>query len=316
MRLPLSSLDKPVLFAAGSILLILAAGSLYTLSTGGGLTMLSPAYLLQQLQIAAFLGLISGGLMLVILLGHIDLSIPWTLTAAAMMATSVGGPAAVPTALAIGLGVGVVNGLGVAYLRVPSMIFTLGVNTVLQGLMVLHTGGFAPQSRSTPLMEGLATGTVLGVPAAALVWAAVSAALIVLLGRTPMGRAIYAIGNRESAAYLSGIHTNRTIVACFAICGATAALAGCLLAGYSTKAYQGMGNAYLLPAIAAVVIGGTHVLGGRGTYAGTVLGTILIVVLQSVLSVMQMPDAGRQIIYGLVIILMLFAYGRETGRTA
>ncbi|NYZ14424.1 ABC transporter permease [Azospirillum sp. RWY-5-1] len=314
MRNPLTALDKPALFAAGSILLILAVGSLYTLSTGGGLTMLSPAYLSQQLQIAAFLGLIAGGLMMVILLGHIDLSIPWTLTAAAMMATSVGGPAAVPVALAVGLAVGVVNGLGVAWLRVPSMIFTLGVNTVLQGLMVLHTGGHAPQSRSTGLMEFLATGHVLGLPMAALVWAAVSGLLVVLLTRTAMGRAVYAIGNRESAAYLSGIPTNRVIVGCFAICGACAALAGCLLAGYSTKAYQGMGNAYLLPGIAAVVIGGTHVLGGRGTYTGTVLGTILIVVLQSVLSVMQMPDAGRQIIYGLVIIAMLFAYGRDTGR--
>lgn len=314
MRNPLTALDKPALFAGGSILLILAVGSLYTLSTGGGLTMLSPAYLSQQLQIAAFLGLIAGGLMMVILLGHIDLSIPWTLTAAAMMATSVGGPAAVPVALAVGLAVGVVNGLGVACLRVPSMIFTLGVNTVLQGLMVLHTGGHAPQSRSTGLMEVLATGHVLGVPMAALVWAAVSGLLVVLLTRTAMGRAVYAIGNRESAAYLSGIPTNRVIVGCFAICGACAALAGCLLAGYSTKAYQGMGNAYLLPGIAAVVIGGTHVLGGRGTYTGTVLGTILIVVLQSVLSVMQMPDAGRQIIYGLVIIAMLFAYGRDTGR--
>src|SRR3546814_11515912 len=89
-----------------------------------------------------------------------------------------------------------------------------------------------------------------------------------------------------------------------------AALAGVLIAGYSTKAYQGMGNAYLLPSIAAVVIGGTNILGGRGRYAGTVIGTILIVLLQSVLSVMQMPEAGRQVIYGLVIIAMLLVSRR------
>ena len=83
-----------------------------------------------------------------------------------------------------------------------------------------------------------------------------------------------------------------------------------LLAGYSTKAYQGMGDAYLLPAIAAVVIGGTHILGGRGRYLGTVVGVILIVLLNSVLSIMQMPEAGRQIIYGVVIIVMLLVYGR------
>ena len=83
-----------------------------------------------------------------------------------------------------------------------------------------------------------------------------------------------------------------------------------MLAGYSTKAYQGMGDAFLLPAIAAVVIGGTNILGGKGTLAGTVIGAILIVLLQSVLSVMQMPEAGRQIIYGAVIIVMLLVYGR------
>jgi len=88
------------------------------------------------------------------------------------------------------------------------------------------------------------------------------------------------------------------------------ALAGVMLAGYSTKAYQAMGDPYLLPAIAAVVLGGTHILGGRGTYLGTVAGVILISLLQSILSVMQMPEAGRQIIYGVVIIVMLLVYGR------
>ena len=84
-----------------------------------------------------------------------------------------------------------------------------------------------------------------------------------------------------------------------------------LLAGFSHKAYQAMGNDYLMPAIAAVVIGGTNIMGGRGTYLGTVLGTILIVLLQSMLSVLQMPEAGRQIIYGAVIIAMLLVYGRQ-----
>ncbi|MBN9010922.1 MAG: hypothetical protein J0H63_12640, partial [Rhizobiales bacterium] len=87
-------------------------------------------------------------------------------------------------------------------------------------------------------------------------------------------------------------------------------IAGILIAGYSSKAFQAMGDPYLLPSIAAVVIGGTNILGGSGKLSGTVMGTILIVLLQSVLSVMQMPEAGRQIIYGIVIIAMLLAYGR------
>jgi ribose transport system permease protein len=97
---------------------------------------------------------------------------------------------------------------------------------------------------------------------------------------------------------------------CFVLCGLAAALAGVLLAGYSTKAHQGMGDAFLLPSIAAVVIGGTNILGGRGRYLGTLVGVVLIVLLNSVLSITEMPEAGRQVIYGLVIIMMLLAYGR------
>ena len=302
--------DRPILIAALFIVAILVAGTVYTWHRFGSAPLLSPNYLLQQLQIGAFLGIVAAGTMLVILISQIDLSIPWTLTAAAMMATSVGGPWAIPVGLLIGLIVGVLNGLGVAYLRVPSMIFTLGVNAVMRGLMVAHTGGFAPQTGATEFMRTIAAGRILGIPNALFVWIAVSLAVAVMLQRTVLGRAIYAIGNKEAAAYLAGVNTKGVTVICFALCGLTAGLAGVLLAGYSQKAYQGMGDAYLLPAIAAVVIGGTNILGGRGRYLGTLVGVILIVLLNSVLSIMEMPEAGRQVIYGAVIILMLLVYGR------
>ncbi len=302
--------DLPIVIAAGFILVILAVGTGYTLATSGTAPLLSPGYLMQQLQIGSFLGICAAGMMMVILIGHIDLSIPWTLTAAAMVATAVGGPMAIPAALAVGLCVGVLNGIGVAYLRIPSMIFTLGVDTVLRGLMVAQTGGFAPQDKATPLMLVLAKSKVLGIPVAIFVWAAVSVLIAIVLTRTTFGRALYAIGTRERAAYLSGIRTRAVIIGAFVLSATCASVAGILLAGYSAKAYQGMGNAYLLPAIAAVVLGGTHVLGGRGRYAGTLVGVIMIVLLNSVLSIMQMPEAFRQIIYGSVIVGMLLVYGR------
>ncbi|PJI42249.1 ABC transporter permease [Ferrovibrio sp.] len=311
MQRLVSAENKPIAIALAFILVILLIGTGYTLSTTGTAPLLSPNYLLQQLQIGAFLGICAAGIMMVILLGHIDLSIPWTLTAAAMTATAIGGDLAVPTALAVGVAVGLVNGIGVAWLRIPSMIFTLGVDTVLRGLMVAQTGGFAPQDTATPLMVFLAKERLLGIPAAIFVWAAVSLAIVVILTRTGFGRAIYATGSREAAAYLSGIRTRWVIVGAFVVSGVCAAIAGILLAGYSAKAYQGMGNVYLLPAIAAVVLGGTHILGGRGRYVGTLIGVILIVLLNSVLSIMQMPEAGRQIIYGGVIIAMLLVYGRN-----
>ena len=141
-------------------------------------------------------------------------------------------------------------------------------------------------------------------------WAAVSAAVVVILQRTPLGRYIYAIGNKEAAAYLSGVNTRRVTVVCFVLCGLAAGSPACCSPAIRTKAYQAMGDAYLLPSIAAVVIGGTNILGGRGRYLGTLVGVILIVLLNSVLSIMEMPEAGRQVIYGGVIILMLLVYGR------
>ena len=278
--------------------------------TQGTAPLLSPNYMLQQLQTGAFLGIVAAGMMMVILLGHIDLSIPWTLTAAAMMATTVGGDLAIPTAIGVGVAVGLANGIGVAYLRIPSMIFTLGIDSVLRGLMVAHTGGFAPPDQATPLMRFLAADKVLGIPVAIFVWALVSVVIAFILKRTSFGRSVYATGNREAAAYLSGINTRWVIIGAFVISGVCAALAGVLLAGYSAKAYQGMGNAFLLPSIAAVVLGGTRILGGQGSYTGTIIGVVLIVLLNSVLSIMQMPEAGRQVIYGSVIVGMLLVYGR------
>lgn len=304
--------NPAVLTASGCIVLLLIAGSFYSSN------FLSPNYLLQQLQVASFLGVIATGAMVVILLGHIDLSVPWVVTLGGMMATAaagwwgdVGAALAIPFGVTCGAVVGLLNGVGVAYLRVPSMIFTLGMNAVVQGLVVVYTGGFAPQDRATEAMHDLATGrTVLGFPNALLLWAVLSVLMIFVLTRTTLGRKIYAIGNREKAAYLSGINTRMVMLICFVISGAASGLAGVLLAGYATKAYQAMGDAYLLPAIAAVVLGGTNILGGRGTYAGTIVGVILITLLQSILSVMQIEEMGRQIIYGAVIIVMLLTYGR------
>ncbi|MGH1415890.1 MAG: ABC transporter permease [Pelagimonas sp.] len=304
--------NRPIAIALAFTIVIILVGTAYTLATQGTAPMLMPSYLLQQLQIGSFLGICAAGMMMVILMGHIDLSVPWTLTAAAMMATTVGGPWAIPAGLAVGLVVGIVNGIGVSVMRIPSMIFTLGVDSVLRGLMVAHTGGFAPQTEATPLMRFLAADRILGIPVAIFVWAGVSVLIAVILTRTGFGKSIYATGAKEGAAYLSGIRTRRVVIGAFIASSLCAATAGVLLAGYSAKAYQGMGGAFLLPAIAAVVLGGTHILGGRGRYLGTLVGVILIVFLNSVLSIMQMSEAYRQIIYGVVIIGMLLIYGRES----
>lgn len=304
--------DPAVATAFGCIILLLLVGSLYSSN------FLSPEYLLQQLKVASFLGVIATGMMVVILLGQIDLSVPWLVTVGAMMACAAaswgatGQVLAIPFGILCGVALGLVNGIGVAYLRIPSMIVTLAVNAVAQGLMVVYTGGFSPQDSASPAMRFIATGTTIaGIPNALIVWAIVGALVIFLLGRTIFGRAVYAIGNRERAAYLSGAATQRVVLLAFALSGGLSAFGGELLAGYASKAAQSMGDAYLLPSIAAVVLGGTSILGGRGKYIGTIAGVILITLLQSILSVMQIAEFGKQIIYGAVIIAMLLLYGRE-----
>lgn len=305
-------IDPAVATAFGCILVLLLLGSLYSSS------FLSPAYLLQQLKVASFLGVIATGMMLVILLGEIDLSVPWVVAVGGMMSSAAtaygaaGEALAIPFGILCGVALGFVNGIGVAYLRIPSMIITLAVNAVAQGLMVAYTGGFSPQDSASGAMRFLATGTtILGIPNGLVVWAAIGGSAVFLLTRTTFGRSVYAIGNRERAAYLSGAATQRVVMLAFAISGGLSAFGGVLLAGYASKAAQAMGDAYLLPSIAAVVLGGTSILGGSGSYVGTVAGVILITLLQSILSVMQIDDAGRQVIYGAVIIVMMLLYGRS-----
>src|SRR5450631_2136196 len=211
-------IDLPVAIAFGCIVAMLFLGSLYSRS------FLSPEYLLQQLKVASFLGVIATGMMLVILLGQIDLSVPWVVAVGGMMATAatgwgpLGAAMAIPVGIGCGVVLGLVSGCAVALLRIPSMIATLAVNAVAQGLMVVHTGGYSPQDASSPAMRFIATGhSVFGIPNALLVWAAVGVAAVFLLTRTTFGRTVYAIGNRERADYLSGARTRTVVMAAFAL---------------------------------------------------------------------------------------------------
>jgi ribose transport system permease protein len=303
--------ERPAAIAFGFVVLLVILGGLYNPQ------FLSAVYLLQQLQVASFLGIIASGLMIVILLGQIDLSIPWVVTIGGMTATAAAGWWGADLAwlglfvaiLGGGL-VGLVNGLGVAFLRIPSMVFTLGMNAVVQGIVVMYTGGHAPTDRATPILQWLAVQNTFRVPHALIVWMLIGLAVVLVLRGSAFGRYVYSIGNSERVTYLSGVNTRLVLIAAFIASGACSALAGAMLAGYAGKAYQAMGDPYLLPSIAAVVLGGTSILGGSGTYLGTVAGVLLITLLDSILSVAQIPEATRQVIYGGIILTMMMVYGR------
>lgn len=305
--------DGPTRSVFAAIILLIVVGGLFFPQ------FLSPYYLAQQMQNGAFLGIVAAGAMMVILLGQIDLSVPWTMTAAATISTAVVGanPAAgiselgLLAGLGVGALVGLVNGFGVAVMRIPSMIWTLATNNILLGLLVYFSGFYALASQPSPIMSALGQGRIAGLPVVVLVWIAVSVLTIFLLKRTVFGRNIYLVGTSEPAAYLSAINTKRVTILAFVFAGVMSALAGMMLAGYAGQSYQRMGDPYLLPGIAAVVLGGTSLFGGVGRYSGTVAGVLLITLMSSMLSIMQAPEAAKQIAYGVVIIVMVGLYSRK-----
>ena len=272
----------------------------------------------QQLVLATFLGTVAAGQTLVILTGGIDLSVAWTLNFAAVLFTqSLDGRTdavhivwSTLLALLAGSAVGIVNGLGIAFLRIPSLVMTLGMNTVMLGATLVYTNG-TPQGSPPHFARVIATEHLFGfLPWAVVYWAGLSIIMIGLLKYSVFGRRIYAIGNNRRAAMLSGASVRFITVCVYACSGLTAGVAGILLAGYANNTYLGMGDAFVLQSIAAVVIGGTSILGGTGGYGGTIAGAIMIVLLQNSLQVAGIKPAGQQILYGVIILMMLFIYGR------
>lgn len=268
------------------------------------------------LTLAAFLGIVAIGQTLVILVFGIDLSVGAVITLVNLViADFIGGSdvrtlIAIPLALGIGAAVGLINGVGIRYLKIPDLIMTLATFSIVTGLGLLYSGG-TPIGQSSDLLNTLATGRLGGVlPWSVILWVALAAITVFALRRTTAGRRVYAIGLNRRASRFSGIGVGRTIVILYTISGITAALAGVLLTGYTGSTFFGIGEPYLLGSIAAVVVGGTSIFGGRGGYGGTIAGAVIIVLIQSMLNVLDIADAGRDIVYGLVILVLLFVYGR------
>jgi ribose transport system permease protein len=268
----------------------------------------APSHLRSLIVVSAFTGIVAVGQTLVIIAGGIDLSVPWVLNSAASMVTLLANGAdaplvwAMPAMVAGGALVGAINGLGIARAGVPPIIMTLSTNTILQGLLLLATGG-TPPAVTPHVLQVLATGRIGPIPVILLIWIALGAAATLVLGLTVLGRYVYALGTARMVAEFSGVPIRRTSVTVYVISGATAAFAGVLLAGYSGQAYLGMGDPYLFTSIAAVAIGGASILGGTGTYLGTVAGALVLTILTGLLPIFRLSTGALQIIYGVVILV-------------
>lgn len=296
-------------------LLVALAGLIEVIRPGA----VNASWVSNILEFAAPLGILAAGQTLVVITGGIDLSVANVATAAAYIMASqspYGVTRAIVLGLLVGVAVGLVNGLGVAVFRVQPLIMTLAVGLVVTGSLNVYEQAVARGVPSVPAaIHTLGSGNVLGyVPVSLFLWGAIAAVLIIGLRATGFGRLLYALGDNLEATRLAGVHAWQVLLTNYALCGLLSAVSGIVLAGTVNAADLGLANILLLPSVAAVVIGGTSIFGGSGSYAGTVVGALILTVLNSVLTLLDMPDAVKQVMYGGIIIVLAAAYTRVLGR--
>jgi ribose transport system permease protein len=224
---------------------------------------------------------------------------------------------AIVVALVAAVLVGLVTGIGVGVFRVHPLIMTLGIGLVVLGLanvwqlQMVQTGAGVP-----PAMRSLGSDRLFGIlPYNLIVFIPLAFLILLALRRTGYGRMLYAIGDNPVAARLSGARAWQVLVALYIISALIAAVAGFLIAGLTNVSSVTLADSYILPSVAAAVIGGTSILGGRGGYSGTIVGALILTVLTSLLSALGFPEAVRQVLFGAIIVAVAAAYTRVTGET-
>jgi len=316
LALPVSL--RPILIGVGLLMVIVIAGEI--LVDG----FLSTRNLRSILLLAAFLGLAAIGQTFVALLGALDLSIPYVIGAANILLPSLmvsGWPAwaAMAFVILLGLLAGMLNGLLSYRLQGQALIVSLGFGFAVVGATQIYTsigsefGGtvFAKIPdwlRNLAAFNGQTFG--LAIPPVVLIWAGISAVIVWVMANTWFGRGVYAIGGNRVAAARLGISEFKTWVMVHGISGAMAALTGTLLLGFSGGGFVGVGDPYLFMTVAAVVIGGTSLLGGAGGYGATIIGVLVLTVLGALLVGVGLSAAAQQAVIGLLIVPMVAIYAR------
>ena len=280
---------------------------------------LQTSNVLAVLQAASVNGVLAIASTLVIITGGIDLSVGTLMTFCAVIAGTVltkGGlplPLGVLAALASGAASGVCSGAFVAKLKVPPFIATLGMMLILKGLSLVISGTRPIYFNRTPGFTDIAQGSLVGaalpgvpLPNGVLVLFAVALFAHVVLKRTLLGRYTVALGSNEEAVRLSGVDTDRWKIAVYTLTGALCGVAGLLIASRLNSAQPALGQGYELEAIAAVVIGGTSLSGGRGTVVGTLIGTLIIAVLANGLRILSVAPEWQTVVTGSIIVLAVY----------
>ena len=256
---------------------------------------------------------------LVMLTGGIDLSVATVASMTAYLAATQFRSQGEPVAVAIGLGaalvVGLVNGVGIALFRVQPLIMTLATGLVTAGfLTVYQTATVATTSSAPPFVAWIGGGVTFGiVPNSLLIFVPLAGLVVFALHRSGFGRLLYAVGDNPVAARLAGVRVWQVLLTVYVLSSLLAGVAGLIISALAGSTTQGVAEPYLLPSVAAVVIGGASIFGGRGGYTGSIVGAVILTILVSLLTVLDAPFAVRQIIYGVIILAVAAAYTRVTG---
>jgi ribose transport system permease protein len=277
-----------------------------------------PEWIGIMLRAAVPLAILAGCQTLTMLTGGIDLSVGAVASMAGFVVASLAAGSGVPTGIVIALVAaalaGLVSGIGVGVFRVHPLIMTLGMSLVVLGLVnfwqlqtITTSTGIPGEFRtvgSSTLAQILPYSLVVFVPLAAII--------LVGLRRTGYGRLLYAIGDNPVAARLSGARSWQILIVLYVVSALLAATAGFLISGLTNTTSVSLADSYVLPSVAAAVIGGTSIMGGRGGFAGTIVGALILTVLSSLLTSLGYPEAVRQILFGSIIVAVAAAYTRVT----
>ena len=266
---------------------------------------------------SGLLGIVAIGQTVVILSGGIDMSVGMIvflvliLVAGMMRGNNLLALPAILLCLGIGVAVGFVNGIYVAKFKIPSIVVTLCMMMILQGVIYVYTRGI-PKGGVAPALVTLGRGTIgKTLPIPTLIWIAIAVAMSIVMHKTKLGREIHATGNNPTAAWLMGINTERITIISFIISGLCSALTGIILVGFLSMATLYFTDIYTFGSMIAVVIGGTSFFQGIGTIEGTIAGTIIIRFLFSLITMMNIPEVLRKVIEGVTLLGVAAAYSRR-----
>jgi ribose transport system permease protein len=273
---------------------------------------IGPSQIANQLKIAAFLGLFGLCQTLVIAAGGqgLDLSVGAVATLGGVIGAATLGATGGVTAIGMiaatlaGLAAGLCNGVGVALMGIPPLVATLAVASVIDGGLILGVSSLHPANGASPALVTLSGLTSAGIPNILMLWIVVAAVALWLL-RSGWGRRLCATGSNPVTAYLSGTNTTRVKLVAYALSGALAGFTGILLTGYVSQAFLGLGNPYILTSVVVAAIGGVALEGGRAPYVGVICAAVILTVLVSLLTALQMAEAGRQIVLGATLLAFL-----------